>query len=448
MVEGKFDRDIALSVVNQTWKVILEICRYWIEDNIVAEYHWKQAWKLWEKHAFNVIHIQGETISRLYEKLANAKHSYNWTGINWQGESSSLSGINAIAWPGMDIYNHPNKYNYQKEYNGTQDTQPINDFYQELNYRIGNNIIPEVEDLNILELVQWLATHEPIFQELERKLNISPWVKTLKTNLDCNRDYRNTWMGWFKGNGDPKFFRSTMSPDHQAENLTQFSLAMTRWGRQHLQPSLGEMQGNLVYASGEDFLGVFNNTSALPPSQYLQWLYQFNSEQEHSIWQQHRQPMTLSAGFVWAAPKASQQDILHHSFAAERSAKQEGRDRLALRVLFASGNYLEWVCPWRFLQPILAGYRDRNGGKNWRHIYQDVARLESRHGFDENGVVALALFHIYFGKDNRNCLEANLWNTSERTGILGNFNPEKQSSRIALTHWIVKLAKIGFYLCR
>ncbi|BAZ08050.1 hypothetical protein NIES3974_47190 [Calothrix sp. NIES-3974] len=34
---------------------------------------------------------------------------------------------------------------------------------------------------------------------------------------------------------------------------------------------------------------------------------------------------------------------------AEKSAKSNGRDRIAFRVLFNNGNYLEWVCPWWLL---------------------------------------------------------------------------------------------------
>ena len=51
-------------------------------------------------------------------------------------------------------------------------------------------------------------------------------------------------------------------------------------------------------------------------------------------------------GFVWAGSQVPQRDILQHCHEAEKSAKNKGRARIAFRILFNSGNHLEWVCPW------------------------------------------------------------------------------------------------------
>lgn len=143
---------------------------------------------------------------------------------------------------------------------------------------------------------------------------------------------------------------------------------------------------------------------------------------------------------------------MQHCKEAEQSAKKHGRNRTALRVLFNGGNYIEWICPWQFLEQILENYCDRDGKKgsenkpNWTHIYNDIATLESRHAFEgSQSEVALALFKIYFG-NAYSILDHNLWNTDNATGILG--NPSNQTNHHqAINNWIINLAKVGFHLC-
>ncbi|WP_204106115.1 MULTISPECIES: hypothetical protein [Spirulina sp. CCY15215] len=130
-----------------------------------------------------------------------------------------------------------------------------------------------------------------------------------------------------------------------------------------------------------------------------------------------------------------------------------------MRILFNGGNHLEWVCPWRFLEQILTGYRDRDNKQNWGHIYSDIAALESRHAFsDRSFSIAKSIFDLYFPKC-QNVLDPNnwwnvdqktWWQTKDRAGILGqreNFksNPEVYS---ALNNWVINLAKVGFHLCK
>jgi CRISPR-associated protein Cmr2 len=98
-------------------------------------------------------------------------------------------------------------------------------------------------------------------------------------------------------------------------------------------------------------------------------------------------------GFVWAGNQVPQRDVLQHCHLAETSAKSTGRDRIAFRILFNSGNYLEWVCPWwlldkrelttlfpslpkyviencqdRLPKNLIESYHDRDKGKNWTHF--------------------------------------------------------------------------------
>ena len=174
---------------------------------------------------------------------------------------------------------------------------------------------------------------------------------------------------------------------------------------------------------------LYRNPPELPLSlkECLPWFSSFKSD----VWQQADKPITVSVGFVWAAPNVPQREVLQHCREAEKSAKNSGRDRIAFRVLFNGGNCLEWVCGWDLLEAGLLGdYRDRNGvtgdKANWTHFYRDVAALEARHAFEGNQTeVALALFGIYFpGFADKICLPAD-----------------------ALNGWIINLAKVGFHLC-
>jgi CRISPR-associated protein Cmr2 len=162
----------------------------------------------------------------------------------------------------------------------------------------------------------------------------------------------------------------------------------------------------------------------------------------------------------------------------EKSAKNNGRDRIAFRILFNNGNYLEWVCPWWLLEAdLLSNYWDREGKQNWTHIYSDVAVLESRHAFgkrvrdtddefnsssDDTGIeIAVALFKIYFPKFADMFEQENtLWNRIDEKligGILGDRKSyykknteeiDKTKVNQALSNWIINLAKVGFHLCQ
>ena len=75
----------------------------------------------------------------------------------------------------------------------------------------------------------------------------------------------------------------------------------------------------------------------------------------------------------------------------EKRSKRLGRDRVTIRVLFNSGQSVQWTCPWSYLD-ILTKYRDRDrintqeevtkGSQkraNWNHFYNDWAILKARH---------------------------------------------------------------------
>lgn len=126
------------------------------------------------------------------------------------------------------------------------------------------------------------------------------------------------------------------------------------------------------------------------------------------------------------------------------------------------------MCPWWLLEAgLLSSYQDREGKQNWTHVYNDVAVLESRHAFGDEGLdVALGLLEIYFPKHVdviRGTKKQNNWLHKTKAnlidikaGILGEDKSyykdnteqiDETKVKKALTNWIINLAKVGFHLC-
>lgn len=520
---------------NKAWELLANSCQKWIEDNVQDwTYYWHRDWQLWKKHSwefFYAIGKPGESITQVRERINQVKNSRDWTGINWQGESSTLSGADAIAYPDLGRNADPRNYNYQQE------RTTVRAFYQLLSQKLGesfiefNNLTIKDEDktersleygssfidlreeLSIPELIKRLITHQTIVEKLknslheklklevtddENKHKIPEWklsqvAEELKPDSFRELSRKQTyWTAWFLGDGDgaSKYFQS-LRPENEAEEIGKFSRKMRDWGRmlRKEQQKYLQKKGRMIYAGGDDFLGVlYEANRQIPARDCLQLFYTFKSE----IWQKPKsKEISASVGFVWAGPQVPQRDVLQHCHAAESSAKSTGRDRIAFRILFNSGNHLEWVCPWWLLDnsdrqefakknmPILSepsdnlieNYQDRDKGKNWTHFYQDVATLESRHAFSDRSIdIALGLIEIYFGSAWKEIIadRDNWWNRYDKheiqifTGILGDpkrFNPEYKETpelradlnnnpkvKEAFNNWASDLAKVGFYL--
>ena len=475
IIKGYFSQESAKEALQTAWKKVTEICREWIKEKLPNfSYCWDREWNAWTNYAWEFFWASKEgDIGDVRTALSNKKQQRDWTGINWKGESSTLSGGDGIAWYGMGDQSHPKNISI-----GDQDRK-ITEFYQQLSQKVGEAILDPTERLSIPELIKRLITLKEVGRQLtlenvpgelrlvDREL---PSVEIPETFTDLNRKstdpQKNFYTGWFQGDGDSiaSFLKKQAETPDEAASVNKFSLAMMEWGenfKYYLPPLseslpeipktedqkkrlLSEKKGRIVYAGGDDFLGVlYDSDYQLKPQDCLQWFYRFNRD----IWPLHKQPITVSIGFVWAAPGVPQRDVLQHCREAEKSAKNKGRDRLAIRILFNSGNHLEWVCPWWFLKTVLSSYLDRSDGDNWTHFYNDVAVLESRHAFTPgNSDVALGLFEIYFNADNRNTLTSHLWDKAEDKGILGN-NAPKTSHHQLLNEWIINLAKVGFHLC-
>ena len=526
ILKGYFPRDKAKEALDNAWNNITVSCQKWIEDSCedwIAEERqkwidagewtsdraipWKRDWDAWNNYAWEFFWGTGETVTAARESLNQQKLPRSWTGINWQGESSTLSGADAIAFPGM------NRISGKRLLYGEEQAR-IKDFYTELSKQVGKTLIDFVasnadnlelnlekiygagfvefarrfykcdrqtqaakcreygesiidprEELSIPELIKRLITLEAIAHE-RIGINLKEMPQTYRdlnrlSQKTQNSDRANQWTGWFQGDGDKigDYLKQLKdSGADEAESLHDFSLAMMEWGENDLPNSLPPDLGRIIYAGGDDFLGVCYHTeeqSILSVKKCLQWFSRF----KENVWRLHDKPIGVSVGFVWAAPNVPQRDVLQHCRLAEKAAKNGGRDRLALRVLFNDGKYQQWICPWHHLE-ILNAYSDRTGGKNWRHIYEDVAVLEARHAFTEDSTeIAESLINVYFNNKDYGDYSAivkdpeKLWNSNNcKDGILGerntferSKNPQLNINR-AFNNWVINLAKVGFHL--
>jgi CRISPR-associated protein Cmr2 len=306
---------------------------------------------------------------------------------------------------------------------------------------LGEAFVEEREQLSIPELIKRLVTYSVIAKPLGFQQEIPASFRELS---EGDRKF------WFQGDGD-RLGAHLQSLKEQAGNeaqaLQNFSEAMLRWGSNHLQPAVDNKVGRIVYAGGDDFLGVLYAQGKDPfaPRSGLEWLMGFPE-----IWQKHGQSLTVSVGAVLAAGQVPQRDVLQHCREAEKAAKNYGRDRLVVRVVFNGGNFVQWGCPWHFLNSVFEEYRDRGdvqGDKaNWGHFYSDVATLEARHALPQGEEVALALFGLYFGEERRQDLETHAWGEHTQSPIVQADCPQEKRPQ-ALSQWVSNLAKVGFQLC-
>ncbi|PZO53455.1 MAG: CRISPR-associated protein [Phormidesmis priestleyi] len=509
IIRGEFPRSQAQTALTNAWKQLVVSCQQWIQNNVEEtesgeriKYFWDRPWKEWINHNWEFFWATGNTIDQARHNLNQQKTARAWTGINYVGESSTLSGLDSRAWPALGRHAPHTHAKADEE-------AEVKAFYRLLSAALDSKgaTIDEREQLSIPELVKRLVTinevvdHNVGVEKPRSYKGLRRWKDSNATiSEDAERDER--WTGWFQGDGDRAghyLQQASREPGADPEGvLHRFSLALRQWGSgldNKLPLSSGGNQprhkdGRIVYAGGDDFLGVLYRNEPRPkltPQECLNWFYRFKPD----VWNEHGQAITVSIGFVWVSPQVPQRDVLQHCRMAESSAKENGRDRIALRILFSGGNYLEWHCPWRFLR-LLEDY-ERGGGRsgeapNWTHIYRDVAALEARHAFrGQQSEIAWALLKVYFQgeavekseKDEdmqalHNFLKADsididsavLWNQYEgdspydfqgkhlSTGILGERSAFTKAGELdpdrvhaAFTAWVIDLAKVGFHLC-
>ena len=528
LVKGELTREIVENTLLGEWQRILRICRKWVEDNIGIpedQYHWSQEqlqkknpsnnvkgeWERWGSHTWEIFVgwgrsdpdepeknlIEKNLIKAAMDDLETRKLKRDWTAVNWTGESSSLSGTDAIAWPrlGQDLdpitllsKTERLRFSIGEQHQLTESRkkqfkEELEHFYYRLAWRLDNpdrKVLPPFPDLEELkerekknqddfgkyispnerlslpELVKRLVTYEAIAEDIG-----IPWLekgfteiaRMPKKGLDKGR-----WTAWFMGDGDEigKKLKS-LAASNDDDKLQKFSTSMRNWGID-FKDKFPENLGRIIYAGGDDFLGVLYSSKRKPPikaSDALKWLQELPDqwkELQANLEKELDLKMSFSVGFVWAGHSVPQRDVLQHCRDAEKRAKSLGRDRVTIRVLFNSGQYVQWTCPWDYLD-ILTKYRDRNHqdkpgspqDQNWTHIYNDWATLKARHaihleeieGVAINKDLALSIFDLYFNQAGREFEDKRLWSE-----LVGDNTP------VAIVNWIDDLIQVGWQLCR
>ncbi|WP_431602546.1 Cas10/Cmr2 second palm domain-containing protein [Planktothrix mougeotii] len=421
------------------------------------------------------------------ENLETRKLKRDWTGINWIGESSSLTGTDAIAWhqlgkesnqPGqaltpdqkdqLELFYRRLSWLLDNPDDRLQKSslslQALRE-YEEKNPDTSGKYIAPNERLSIPELVKRLVTYDKIADQIGmaklKQKSSDPEFKEINRNAGY-------WTGWFMGDGDKVGDKLQLLATKSEDQMKKFTDQMRTWGKDFEAKTdlFSKGKGRVIYAGGDDFLGVLyseqtaqNQTpDKIKPMEVLNWLLTLP---EH--WQDLQKDLeklgfkddgkddkrfTFSVGFVWAGHQVPQRDVLQHCREAEKRSKSLGRDRVTIRVVFNSGQFVQWTCPWKDLD-ILKKYRDRDGktweqNPNWTHIYNDWAQLKARHGIRlqetvKNSVkkdIPLALFNLYFDQIGETFNEENRWNE-----IAGD------NTNLAIVNWINDLVQVGWQLC-
>lgn len=458
LMRGEMSQETARDIIISAWKEVLKICREWIETEIQNSYYWEREWNLWGSHTWEIFRGVGDSIAGAMNDLETKKLSRDWSAINWIGESSSLTGTDGIAFPELGAsHRNPKNLNY-----GWED-QEIRRFYEHL-ARVTENeeeenpegkFIALNEKLSIPELVKRLVTWKPIQQKIGIE---SLHVGFREIQRKPTETTKGQWTGWFMGDGDRvgAHLQQLASGENADSQIKNFSQAMRKWGKRFDDEfNLRQKLGRVVYAGGDDFLGIIYSDEypreKIAPSTAYQWLQDLPNK-----WQKHEQKITLSVGFVWVAGSVPQRDVLQHCREAEKTAKSLGRDRVTIRVAFNSGQYIQWTCPWDYLD-ILDKYRDREQQSNWSHIYQDLAYLESRRAFtietpSEARIVkqtALEFFDLYFPGEGKKLIQDSEKQKEKFAQHLSGYpDGSNEIDRAkAIVDWITDLVKVGWHLC-
>lgn len=512
LIKGNFPEDIARRELLTAWQDILFVCRNWIERKLPDyKYEWEREWKHWGNHTWEIFWGKGKTIAAAMEDLETRKLSRNWIAINWIGESSSLTGTDGIAFPGLGGGNrNPKDLTYRSEQND------IGNFYKSLadiTENQENSQEDEVEGKKLEIEVESSETKsesesepEGKFIALNEQLSIPELVKRLVTCEDVRKkigveiggnncdfgklpqgfkeirrkpteNQPGQWTGWFMGDGDEvgKKLKKLANSQKAEDNLRELTIGLRNWGKNFYGYLQKQKLGRIIYAGGDDFLGVIyskNVKKPIPGLTALEWLMTLNDK-----WHEHKQDINVSVGFVWVAGSVPQRDVLQHCRQAQDTAKHLQRDRITIRIVFNSGQYVQWTCPWKYLH-ILKDYQDRNGNTypewehkgrdtkyepNWTHIFSDLAQLKSRHAFglgenrrrreiDKENTAKqskildhrrdfLEFFDIYFPgyKD--------ILKTQEKLLVGASDDASSAEKALLMIDWIEDLITIGWHLC-
>lgn len=401
VIEGDYRKGHAREALLSSWKKVLEVCRRWVEQELPGTpFEWQSSWKACGLHTWELFHGQGATIQEARKALAVNKQQRDWSVPNWTGESSTLSSAEAVVWPGMGAVKDP------RDLPPGLITEEGRKFLGELRAHrdLGEAFAGVNEEISITELVKRLITYPAIAAKAfatakdprpdPNRLIPSRFqdLSMIARENQAEKAKQSESIVWFMADGDGigDHLQSLAQKEGEKKALQSFSQSMRSWaaGLYDLVPDVMEQQAMVVYAGGDDLFGALHETEPgahdLNTAHLWRWLGKFPK-----IWEQCGQTnLTVSMGLVWADAKVPQREALQHAREAEVSAKARGKNRFALRLLYASGSHLEWTCPWEWLDPILSHYTDREGRSlkaspdghppSWRHLAEDLQWLQSR----------------------------------------------------------------------
>lgn len=172
LVKGEFTRNDVTNTLLEAWQEVLEKCRGWIEEKLSdKQYFWREEWMRWRLHSWEIFWGHGDSIESAMKDLETRKLRRDWTAINWIGESSSLTGTDAIAWPRLGLGDSYPGRQFTK-----QEKEELATFYRHLSCVLENipldgqpegKFLAPNERLSIPELVKRLVTREDIARSLE-----------------------------------------------------------------------------------------------------------------------------------------------------------------------------------------------------------------------------------------------------------------------------------------
>ncbi|WP_181279970.1 Cas10/Cmr2 second palm domain-containing protein [Aphanothece minutissima] len=520
VIAGDYSLAQGKAALDRAWAHVLSKCKHWLEGKLPKqpEPFWDRSWHAWQTHAWEFFHAQGATIQEARAGLAMRKQQRDWRALNWVGESSTLSGTDAICWPGMDAPRPHGPWSREAD-------EGCRTFMKSLNQE---DVLGEVfsgesrlgdaeEQISIPELVKRLVTYREVARQVllppvrpEDQASASPadplYQRALEVLLPSHfRAVANSPLKcWFVADGDSigehlealrvrsdALAGNACTGRTEAEVLAEFSGNMRDWaaGLYSRVPSEMSRKATVVYAGGDDLLGALHaaprneragEDRALSSHDLFHWLesvfpslWEANAEVGGRRHSKSGQPLSISMGLVVAQRRVPQREALQHAREAESSAKDGGRNRFGLRVLFANGQHLEWICPWWLMakhspddpqrpgQNLRMHYCDREGRKHqrpsshashpiqpspapkWRHLAEDVQYLVNRSALQgrsrgleladqaRSEAIATALWKVYFPD-----LEA------PRTERTGNPLMDAHSLCMPLAPWLVRLARV------
>jgi len=145
-------------------------------------------------------------------------------------------------------------------------------------------------------------------------------------------------------------------------HMLDLSVLFSLWNELLYSLTEEHHDGKVIFAGGDDFLllGPLTEAIALTNDLHALWTGRTSSltqpldppvdgwvQYQERIYPVPGEKMNFSLGLV-IAQRRIPQSLWHRGLTqAYKAAKEQGRDRVCVQVLFNSGQSLEWVCPWR-----------------------------------------------------------------------------------------------------